>query len=85
MAPTSDFVAVLVRRKDKVAVLNISSTKLTMHAMIISLVVKLNFCAGFLATTAPVPSGVVCTFSPGIASDDLVYSFISTREFIVDL
>jgi hypothetical protein len=53
--------------------------------MIRNLMMKLNFCAGFLATTAPVPSGVVCTISPGIASGDLVYSFISTREFIVEL
>jgi hypothetical protein len=85
MALTSDFAAVLVRRKDKVAVLSTSSTKLTMHAAIRSFVIQLNFCVGFLATTAPVPSGVVCTVSPRIASGDLVHSFISTREFIMDL
>jgi hypothetical protein len=82
MAPTSDFVAVLVRRKDKVAVPSTSSTKLTMHATIRSLVMRLNFYAGFLVRA--VPSGVVCTTSPGRASGDLVYSFISTREFIID-
>jgi hypothetical protein len=51
MEPTSDFVAVLVRKKDNAAMVNISSTKLTMHATIKSLVMQLNFSGDFLAIT----------------------------------
>jgi hypothetical protein len=77
MALTSDFAAVLVRRKDKAAVLSTSSTKLTMHATIRSLVMKLNFCGGF--SVCAVPSGVgFTTISPGMV-------YIPSEEFMVNL
>jgi hypothetical protein len=51
MEATSDFVAVLVRKKERATMVNISSTKLTMHATIKSLVMQLNFSGDLLAIT----------------------------------
>jgi hypothetical protein len=71
--------------EEKVMMINTSSTKLTMYATIRSLMVKLNFCGGFLATTG---SWLVSTLSPGKVSGScmlrfsFIHSFISIEEFI---